>query len=49
MAKPNLLKLQEKLQAKVEREYSMGFEHIRNEIERKRSVLNKLFDPSLPE
>lgn len=49
MAKPNLLKLQEKLQAKVEREYSMGFEHIRDEIERKRSVLNKLFDPSLPE
>lgn len=49
MAKPNLLKLQEELQGKVEREYSMWFEHIRSEIERKRDVLNKLFDPNLPD
>lgn len=49
MAKPNLLKLQEELQWKVEREYSDGFEHIRSEIERKRDVLNKLFDPNLPD
>lgn len=49
MAKPNLLKLQEELQGKVEKEYSMWFEHIRSEVERKRDVLNKLFDPSLPE
>lgn len=47
MAKPNLMKLQEELQGKVEKEYSMWFEHIRSEIERKRDVLNKLFDPTL--
>ena len=47
MAKPNLIKLQEELQGKVEKEYSMWFEHIRSEIERKRDVLNKLFDPTL--
>lgn len=45
----NLLKLQEELQGKVEKEYSMWFEHIRTEVERKRDVLNKLFDPNLPE
>ena len=49
MAKPNLLKLQEELQGKVEKEYSMWFEHIRSEIDRKRDVLNKLFDPNLPD
>lgn len=47
MANPNLMKLQEELQGKVEKEYSMWFEHIRSEIERKRDVLNKLFDPTL--
>ena len=47
MAKPNLIKLQGELQGKVEKEYSMWFEHIRSEIERKRDVLNKLFDPTL--
>ena len=45
----NLLKLQEELQGKVEKEYSMWFEHIRSEIERKRTILDKVLDPNLPE
>lgn len=45
----NLAKLQYELQGKVQREYSMWFNHIEREIERKRGVLYKLFDPSLPE
>ena len=45
----NILALQEKLSAKVMKEYSMWFEHIRNEIDRKRDILNKVLDPNLPE
>ena len=38
MAKPNLIKLQEELQGKVEKEYSMWFEHKKWDREKKRCI-----------
>jgi len=37
------------LREKVEREYTMWFNHIRNEIERKRTILDRVLDPTLPD
>ena len=41
--------MEEKLAAQVAREYSQGFEHIRNERERKRDILEKVLPQNLPD
>lgn len=45
----NIQSLQEKLMAKVQTDYQMGFQHIRQERERKRHIMNKVLDQTLPE
>lgn len=45
----DLLKLQDKLIWKVQKEYEMWFNHIRKEIDRKRNILDKVLDPNLPD
>ena len=43
----NLKTIQEKLAPKVQREYQMGFEHIRTERDRKQDQLKKVFDKNV--
>ena len=45
----DILNLQEKLSWKVQREYQMWFTHIQSELDRKRTILDKVLDPNLPE
>jgi hypothetical protein len=40
---------QEKAWGQVQKEYSMWFNHVRAERERKRQILDKVLDPNLPE
>ena len=49
MAKQNLIKLQDELQAQVQREYSIWFEHIRNIIEEKRWALDRIYNNKNPD
>lgn len=45
----NIKQLQEKLMSRVQNEYNLGFQHIRNERERKRHIMEKVLDQTLPE
>ena len=44
-----LKKIEAQLMARVQREYNMGFQHIRNERERKRHIMDKVLDQNLPD
>jgi hypothetical protein len=44
-----LAKLQDKLQAQVQKEYELGFNHIRTERDRKRDIMQKVLDTTLEE
>ena len=41
--------MEAKLMARVQREYNSGFQHIRNERERKRYIMDKVLDQNLPD
>jgi hypothetical protein len=45
----NLKTLQGKMIEKVQAEYTLGFNHVRAERERKRGIMNKVLNTSLPE
>ena len=45
----NLKTLQEKLKWQVQKEYNLWYNHIRAERDRKRNIIDKVLDPSLPE
>lgn len=45
----SLLEMEEKLRGKVQAEYTAWFEHVRPERERKRDIMKKVLDTTLPE
>lgn len=44
----NIKDLEDKLKEQVQSEYNLGFNHIREERERKRDIMKKVLDNTIP-